>query len=205
MAAALQAFAAEVEERPPTSERSLVHPQQSPAVIVELYRPYLERMLVRIVGWDPELPDLLQEVLLQSFLCVNELKSPAALKVWLTRIAIYSARAWIRKQQRHRRCFEMRPIEELPEMSAIVSDPEVIEELQHARAALDALPPGQRLAFTLRFVDGRELREIATICGVSDSTVKRTLARAEKQFFALARRSPLLYRRMEKQRALDAH
>jgi RNA polymerase sigma-70 factor (ECF subfamily) len=65
---------------------------------------------------------------------------------------------------------------------------------------LDALPPDERLAFVLRFVDGMKLREVARICGVSLSTVKRTLLRAEKRFLAVTRRDPLLAERLRASR-----
>jgi len=194
--AALQAFAPEPEELPPQSGTAVVVPLPSPAVIVERYGPYLERLLGRMVGWDPELPDLLQDVFLQAFQCLNDLKNPAALKGWLGRIAIFTARAWIRKRRLRRGWLRILAPEELPETNAVVPEPEVIEALQHTHAVLDALPPNERLAFVLRFVDGMKLREVAKICGVSLSTIKRTLSRAEKRFLAVTRRDPLLHERL---------
>jgi RNA polymerase sigma-70 factor, ECF subfamily len=194
--AALQAFAPEPVELPPPSGPAVVVPLPSPAVIVERYGPYLERLLGRMVGWDPELPDLLQDVFLQAFQCLGDLKNPAALKGWLGRIAIFTARAWIRKRRLRRGWLRILAPEELPETNAVVPEPEVIEALQHTHVVLDALPPDERLAFVLRFVDGMKLREVAKICEVSLSTIKRTLSRAEKRFLAVTRRDPLLYERL---------
>jgi RNA polymerase sigma-70 factor (ECF subfamily) len=196
--AALQAFAPEPDElpSPPPSGTAVVVPLPSPAVIVERYGPYLERLLGRMVGWDPELPDLLQDVFLQAFLCLGDLKNPAALKGWLGRIAIFTARAWIRKRKLRRGWLRVLAPEELPETNAVVPEPEVIEALQHTHCVLDALPEDERLAFVLRFVDGMKLREVARLSGVSLSTVKRTLTRAEKRFLAVTRRDPLLYERL---------
>lgn len=193
---ALQAFSPEPEELPPHSGTAVVVPLPSPAVIVERYGPYLERLLGRMVGWDPELPDLLQDVFLQAFQCLHDLKNPAALKGWLGRIAIFTARAWIRKRRLRRGWLRILPPEELPETNAVVPEPEVIETLQHTHAILDALPPDERLAFVLRFVDGMKLREVAKVCDVSLSTIKRTLSRAEKRFLAVTRRDPLLHERL---------
>jgi RNA polymerase sigma-70 factor (ECF subfamily) len=198
--AALQAFAPEPEETVPQSGPAVVVPLPSPAVIVERYGPYLERLLGRMVGWDPELPDLLQDVFLQAFQCLGDLKNPAALKGWLGRIAIFTARAWIRKRRLRRGWLRVLPPEELPESKAVVPEPEVVEALQHTHAVLDALPADERMAFVLRFVDGMKLREVARICGVSLSTVKRTLLRAEKRFLAVTGRDPLLSERLRASR-----
>ena len=202
--AALQAFVAEPMEQPielpPQSGTAVVVPLPSHAVIVERYGPYLERLLGRMVGWDPELPDLLQDVFLQAFQCLGDLKNPAALKGWLGRIAIFTARAWIRKRRLRRGWLRILAPEELPETNAVVPEPEVIEALQHTHAVLDALPADERLAFILRFVDGMKLREVAKMCGVSLSTIKRTLSRAERRFLAVTRRDPLLHERLRSSR-----
>jgi RNA polymerase sigma-70 factor (ECF subfamily) len=39
-----------------------------------------------------------------------------------------------------------------------------------------------RIAFTLRFVEGMELAEIARACGVSLATIKRRIKSAEAEF-----------------------
>ena len=51
---------------------------------------------------------------------------------------------------------------------------------------LDRLPVDERIPFALRAIDGMDLREVASACGVSVPTVRRRLARAERRFFALA-------------------
>ena len=168
----------------------------SPAVIVDRYGPYLERLLGRMIGWDPELPDLLQDVFLQAFQYMNHLKNPAAVRTWLGRIAIWTACVFIRRRRR-RRSFIVLPIDELPEPIAIGSDPEIRAALQHVDGVLAALPVNDRIAFVERFVDGMKLREMADAHGVSLSTIKRILSRAEKRFLLLSGRDPLLREHLE--------
>ncbi len=50
----------------------------------------------------------------------------------------------------------------------------------------------ERVIFSLRFLEGMELAEIAVACDVSLSTAKRRLKEAEKHFVARARRMPAL-------------
>ena len=49
-----------------------------------------------------------------------------------------------------------------------------------------------RIAFTLRYMHEMDLTEVAAATGVSLATVKRRLARAKKQFMALAKEHPEL-------------
>ena len=69
--------------------------------------------------------------------------------------------------------------------------------LARACTVLDRLGADQRLAFTLRFVEGYRLQEVAELCGCSLATTKRRLARASERFVELARRDPLLRERLE--------
>jgi RNA polymerase sigma-70 factor (ECF subfamily) len=57
---------------------------------------------------------------------------------------------------------------------------------------LGRLPVDDRIAFSLRFIEGLELTEVARACGVSLNTIKRRLDRAERRFVALAAREPSL-------------
>ena len=53
--------------------------------------------------------------------------------------------------------------------------------LARVYAALDALPVEQRLAWTLRHVEGEGLDEVARLCGCSLATVKRRITTAHER------------------------
>jgi RNA polymerase sigma-70 factor (ECF subfamily) len=54
------------------------------------------------------------------------------------------------------------------------------------------MPTDLRIVFSLRFIEGMELKEMATACDVSLATVKRRLAAAEERFLDLARKEEAL-------------
>jgi RNA polymerase sigma-70 factor, ECF subfamily len=49
-----------------------------------------------------------------------------------------------------------------------------------------------RIAFALRFIEGMELTEVASLCGTSLATIKRRLASARKKFESMAGTYPEL-------------
>jgi RNA polymerase sigma-70 factor (ECF subfamily) len=63
---------------------------------------------------------------------------------------------------------------------------------------LGGLPPDERIVFALRFIDEMELAEIADACGVSRTTVKRRVRKAEERFAVAARQDPLLSEWLQK-------
>ncbi len=169
----------------------------TPAILVDRYGGYVERLLTRVVGVDSELPDLIQDVFVQAIFNLKDLRDPSAVKQWLGSLAINTAHSWIRRRRLRRRWVRFDAPSEMPEMKAAVAGPEVNQMLKRTYEILDTLATDERIAFALRFVDGAELTQVADLCGVSLATIKRRLARAEKNFLEAARNDPLLRERVE--------
>jgi RNA polymerase sigma-70 factor, ECF subfamily len=162
------------------------------AEIFDRYAPQVQRVLARVLGHDSELADLLHEVFVRALTQIDRLDDPSALKAWLTSIAVFTAREHIRRRMRGRwlRFFAS---EDLPDIPFLAAGEEVRESLRATYAVLDRLGVDDRIAFSLRFIEGLDLGEVAAACCVSLNTIKRRLARAEKRFLALAQREPSLH------------
>src|SRR5262249_11464483 len=108
-----------------------------------------------------------------------------SLRPWLTSIAVFTARRQIRRYGR-RKSFLLFSHDDLPEVAAPVSNPEIQEALRATYRVLSRLPADERIAFTLRFIDGMELAEIAGACRVSLATIKRRVLRGKLRFEKIA-------------------
>jgi RNA polymerase sigma-70 factor (ECF subfamily) len=150
---------------------------QARGALYDRYAAHVERVLLRVLGPDDEIADLMQEVFLAAIEGIDGLAEPARLRAWLSGIAVFKARACIRRRRRRRWLWFMAP-EELPERG--------VEPAPHE------LPADERIAFALRLIDGMELTEVAEACGVSLATVKRRLARARDEFRERALTEPAL-------------
>lgn len=161
------------------------------AALFDRYATHVRRVLARVLGPDPELSDMLQDVFVAALGSVHSIEDPSALKAWLTRTAVFTARGKIRRRTRWR-FLRFVPDDELPEAAAPARDTEGSEALAAVYRVLNALPADERIAFALRIIDGMELTAVATACGVSLSTIKRRLTSAQERFRELARREPVL-------------
>ena len=161
------------------------------SAIFERHARHVARVLVRVLGSDAEVADLVHDVFTQALRDLGRLSEPAALKGWLTAISVNTARGHIRRRVRRRWLRFFAP-ENLPEVEGPVADEATREAMRATYAILDAMRPGERIAFALRFVDGMDLTEAASACGVSLATIKRRLVRAEAAFVAMAREVPVL-------------
>jgi RNA polymerase sigma-70 factor, ECF subfamily len=161
----------------------------------ELFRRHHVRVaevLERVLGPDDDLPDLVQEVFVRGIAGAPRFRGTSeALEAWLVKIAIHTARGLIRRRRVWRRFFSM--AESPPDIpSPGQATHEQIEAVRRAYAIFDKLPTGERVALTLEMIDEMPLLQIAESCGVSRSTIKRTLNRARQRFRTLVELDPAL-------------
>lgn len=130
-----------------------------------------------MLGRESDVDDLIQEVFLAAFRQRHQVRDPLAIKGWLATIAVRSARKQLRR--RRLRSFvgldTLGPALELREPSM---SPERRALLSRVYSALDRIPIEARLAWTLRYVEGEKLEQVAEHCRCSLATVKRRIAAA---------------------------
>lgn len=169
------------------------------AAFHDRYATHMLRMLVRILGQDSELEDLLHEVFVRALRSIDTLRDPSCLTAWMVKVAVLTARTCLQRRQRGRWLRFLAPADLAEaDVATCESDPSAKAELRLTYELLDRLPPEERIVFALRFIAAMELTEIAGACGVSLATVKRRLKRAETQFIALVQGQPRLRHWIEK-------
>ena len=167
----------------------------APGRLYDRYAASVHGMVYRLLGRESELEDLVQDIFLYALFSIKKLREPSALKGWLLGIAAGKARSHIRRRWRQR-WLRFLPQEELCEFPAD-SDPH-LELLEEVYSVLDQLPPEERIALVLRRIEGLSLHEAAQTSGMSLSTFKRRLARAESRFEARAKLRPELVRWLDR-------
>lgn len=159
--------------------------------LIQAETPHVERMLTRMLGFRAELDDLTQEVFIRGFARIAELREPESLRAWLSSIAVFVAREAIRRQRR-RRWLVFLPAEEAAEPRQSEASLEARTALRVFYEVIAGFATDERIAFTLRFVEGMELVEVAEACQVSLATIKRRLKRASDDFYLRGRARPEL-------------
>lgn len=157
----------------------------APGALLERYRALVGRILTRTLGVsDSEHADLVQEVFIHAWRGAGRLSEGGALKSWMIRIAVLTARGAIRRRRRRR---WLSFLEDIPEPTPTWAGPDLQEAARCVYGIFDRMPADERLAFSLRTIGGFDLETTADACGMSLSTVRRRLAKAERRFYSLAR------------------
>jgi RNA polymerase sigma-70 factor (ECF subfamily) len=175
--------------------------QGGPAATAELFDRYaslVQRVLARILGYaEPERADLLHEVFVRALEGASGLKRVRSLKPWLVGITVFTAQEWIRRRKRRG---PLRPPEDGDARAAPQVSPEAREAVACFYELVERFGEEERTAFILRQLEGMSLQEVADVCGVSLSTARRRIERAEQQFQRLLPDYPALLERSQQKR-----
>lgn len=158
----------------------------------ERFHQQVERVLLRVIGPDPDLSDVAQDTFEQALVSLQRFQGDSAgLSAWLNRIAVNVAKNRLR-HRRVRRWLRGAVPYETSEVASRVASPEVVVAMRRTYEVLERLPTDERIVFALRFIDGMQLNEIADITTTSLATVKRKLTKAKARFGRYARNDAVL-------------
>lgn len=156
------------------------------AAIWRRYLPLVRARLTRTMG-SRDAEDHAQEVFARLFEYLHELRDPEALRSFLIGITLRVAGTELRR----RRCrwwLTLSATGELPEPIASEDHGEARAVAAQIAAVLGQLSPLSYRFFELRFIEERELTDVATAMNVSLATAKRHLARVTARVQAMADR-----------------
>lgn len=125
--------------------------------------------------------EVAQDVFLAAYKAMPHFRQQASIRTWLFAIARKQCLKMLRNsgrrrriEQEHQEAIAAEAHREAPVLPA--EDPEV--RLQLVKQSLDALDANDRALLLMRYDTGLLLAEVATIIGISETSVRRRLARA---------------------------
>lgn len=170
--------------------------RESAAAIYDRFAPQVNRWVWRLLGADHEHSDIVQQVFVRILRFGPRLRETDKLTAWVHAITVNTVHGELRRRQVRR--FFLRESVGDQLHGDFVHEVEMRDLLVRAKSVIEKLPPGERIAFMLHYVERHSALEIAQICGYSLSTAKRRLAQASRRFEAIVARSPELSRVLPK-------
>lgn len=128
---------------------------------------------------EDDCQELIQEILLQVWLSIPKFERKAKPSTWIYRVALNTALAWQRRDQRQQRQ-QLRPL--VWAMDVATNETEQAHEgerIERLYTAIRRLPKADA-ALVLMHLDDLSYREIAEILGISEVNVGVKLNRARK-------------------------
>jgi RNA polymerase sigma-70 factor (ECF subfamily) len=144
------------------------------------YAPYVAAIAHRLLGRDEDVDDTIQEVFVAAVRGVHAVRDPAAIRGWLARVTVRVARQRLRR----RRVRVFLGLDEPVVYDSVVDRSASAEQralLARVYGILDGLPANQRIAWSLRHIEGEPLENVASMAGCSLATAKRRIAAAAQK------------------------
>ena len=165
---------------------------QAAGVVWDRYSGLVRSVVRGALGPDSAAEDLVQEVFVAFLRCTANIRDGNSLRAFLVSIATRKVIVEMRRRQ-VRRWVTLSATGELPDEHVLPDDFPGREVLRGLYRILDHMSSGRRMAFVLRHVQGLEISEVAHALGVSESTVKREIARAAEIIRIRSRTEPALW------------
>ena len=154
----------------------------NPRAQYKLYKLYSQAMYnicVRMLNSKEEAEDLLQESFTDVFMKLNSFRYESSFGAWLKRIVINKCINAINKKNVDL-VFPDQPVE--PDSRDEEVDYSGIElDVQRIHRAVEKLPDGYRVIFSLYALEGYDHGEISQIMNISESTSKSQYLRAKQK------------------------
>jgi RNA polymerase sigma-70 factor (ECF subfamily) len=153
--------------------------------LVREYQGLCWHVIQRMVRHPEDTRELCQEAFLRVHQCLHQYRFDAALKSWIGQVAYSVAKRHLERK----RIPLAEPAADADGLSlldhvgdgfdleAATADDEIA---RHLHAAIETLPPLQRMVLTLYHLDELPIAEIAGITGLAEGTIKSHLFRSRK-------------------------
>lgn len=143
--------------------------------IYKLYAKAMYNVALRIVNFDDEAEDVLQEAFLDAFTRIESFRGDTTFGLWLKQIVINKSINYLRKRK-----VEFVNIEEVDVPQEAENDDEDLQwKVEEIRAAITQLPDRYRVVLTLYLFEGYDHEEISHILKISESTSRTQYMRAK--------------------------
>ena len=152
--------------------------------LYQLYAKAMFNVCYRMMNNREEAEDMLQEAFTQAFLKLDSYRFESGFGAWLKRIVINTC-----INAKNKRKVELTLIDEIhhfdqPEQSDN-SEEEVLLTVAGITKAMDKLPEGGRIIFSLYLLEGYDHGEIAQILSITESTSKSQFMRAKRRIIEI--------------------
>ena len=150
--------------------------------LVAEHQQRITRLTCRLLGWDDEVEDVVQDVFLSAWANLERFQGRAALSTWLTRITINACSSHRRKRMVRFKWLTRTRSETQPIASDPADEPLVQQQtFARIRAAVRELPMRYREVVVLRYLEQVPIERMVELLGVSRNAIEVRLHRARRR------------------------
>lgn len=151
-------------------------------VLYRRHAGFAIHLATRINGSARDVEDVVHDAFVSAFERLRDLQDPSAFRGWLGSIVVHTVRSRMRRG-RLMAVLGLGPRGEAVDIDDLASpqaSPAVRAQIAQIYALLKTVPTDERIAWTLRSVEGHDLETVARLTDCSLATVKRRIQRTQR-------------------------
>jgi RNA polymerase sigma-70 factor (ECF subfamily) len=150
--------------------------------LIERYVKDVSGLASRLLGWDSEVEDVVQDVFLAAFIGLKKFRFECSVKTWLFGITINKCRSYRhRLSVRRRALWRAQQIKVTASKRATEKSRSREEKHEQVHQAVRRLPVKYREAVVLKYLEGLSTVEIVEVLGISENAFHTRLTRAREK------------------------
>jgi RNA polymerase sigma-70 factor (ECF subfamily) len=149
--------------------------------IVAAHQLPVTQLAYRLLGWSPDVEDVVQEVFVTVIQHLPRFRGQSTLGTWITRLTINQCRRQRRRQILRRMLFRKTAQHEPPAEPSAAAQAVSGEQARQVRQAVRELPWRYREVVVLRYLEGMEIEQLAQVLGQRRNAVEVRLHRARER------------------------
>lgn len=161
-------------------ERSKKGDRKSQFELYKLYAKAMYNICMRMLNNKEEAEDMLQESFTEAFKKLETFRYESTFGAWLKRIVINKCINELKRKKT-----ELVLVDDVhaiyDEANEETNEKDIKYEVEKIRKAVEMLPDGYRVIFSLYLLEGYDHVEISEILGISESTSKSQFLRAKNK------------------------
>lgn len=153
--------------------------------LYQLYSKAMFNVCYRMMSNREEAEDMLQEAFVLAFQKLDTFRNESGFGSWLKTITIRTCINALNKRK-----LDLRYMDDLHRLEIPEEEPEeALYTTENIIEAMNQLPEGGRLVFSLYLMEGYDHGEIAQILGITESTSKSQYMRARRRVYELMKQT----------------
>jgi RNA polymerase sigma-70 factor (ECF subfamily) len=157
-------------------------------VLVDAHARSVFNVAYRMTGNREDADEIVQETFLRAYKSLDRFESRSRFSTWIYRIAVNRCLDFLEKKKitgSYTISDDPDPEEHTIQLPATDAGPDRIlmskETNKKISEAMEGLTPTERVAFTLRHIDGQSIEEISKVLKVRENAAKNTIFRAVRK------------------------
>jgi RNA polymerase sigma factor (sigma-70 family) len=153
--------------------------------LYQLYSKAMFNVCYRMMNNREDAEDMLQEAFIQAFQKLETFRNESSFGTWLKTITVHSCINVLNKRK-----LELKYFDEMHRFETPEEEPEdALYTTENVIQAMNQLPEGGRIVFSLYLLEGYDHGEIAQILNISESTSKTQYMRAKRRVYEIMKQT----------------